>query len=223
MAEQINIQPTVQGQLYRALREDILRGVHPPGALLNEAALSRRYGVSRSPLREALSRLAGEGLLESTPNRGISVRRFTEKYINGVLNMREILERRGVRTFRNTEDERRQLTEMRAEAERILETEPFDVNWHRELDEKMHYMVMGFNDNEYIDQLSRQIYTLSTLFSLQLKTPEGNMESERQHIELIDTLLAGELGTAEKLLQKHISRTKKLVRAAMKKSGEAET
>jgi DNA-binding GntR family transcriptional regulator len=80
MAEQVSIEPTVQGRLYRALREDILRGVHPPGAPLNEAELSRHYGVSRSPLREALSRLAGEGLLESTPNRGISVRRFTEKY-----------------------------------------------------------------------------------------------------------------------------------------------
>lgn len=214
------INRTVQEQLYTALRDDILRGVHPPGAQLNESELSRQYNVSRSPLREALSKLTGEGLLESRPNKGIFVRKFTEKYINDVLNMRDILERRGVRNFRNTEAEREMLLAMRSEAESILASEPFDVEHHNEFDERMHYMVMGFNDNEYIDQLSRQIYTLSTLFSIQLKTPEGGMESEMQHIELIDTLLRGELATAEKQLQKHIRRTKKLVRDAMKKNGE---
>ena len=214
------INRTVQEQLYTALRDDILRGVHPPGAQLNESELSRLYKVSRSPLREALSKLAGEGLLESRPNKGIFVRKFTEKYINDVLNMRDILERRGVRNFRNTEAEREMLIAMRAEAESILASQPFDVERHNEFDERMHYMVMGFNDNEYIDQLSRQIYTLSTLFSIQLKTPEGGIESEMQHIELIDTLLRGELATAEKQLQKHIRRTKKLVRDAMKKNGE---
>ena len=214
------INRTVQEQLYTALRDDILRGVHPPGAQLNESELSRLYKVSRSPLREALSKLAGEGLLESRPNKGIFVRKFTEKYINDVLNMRDILERRGVRNFRNTEAEREMLIAMRAEAESILASQPFDVERHNEFDERMHYMVMGFNDNEYIDQLSRQIYTLSTLFSIQLKTPEGGIESEMQHIELIDTLLRGELATAEKQLQQHIRRTKKLVRDAMKKNGE---
>jgi len=216
----MELRRTVQQQLYAALRDDILRGVHPPGAQLNESLLANEYSVSRSPLREALSQLAGEGLLENVPNKGFFVRKFTEKYINDVLNMRDILERRGVRSFRNTEEERLLLRSMRAEAESILSTQPFDIERHNEFDERMHNMVMGFNDNEYIDQLSRQIYTLSTLFSIQLKTPEGGIESEMQHIELIDTLLKGELVTAEKLLQKHIRRTKKLVRDAMKKTGE---
>ena len=215
------ISRTVQGGIYAALRDDILRGVHPPGALINEAELARRYGVSRSPLREALSRLVGEGLLTSEPNRGFFVRRFTEKYINDVLNMRDILERRGLRTYADSPEQRAQLIAMRAAAEAILDERPFDLERHNEFDARMHYMVMGFNDNEYIDQLARQIYTLSTLFSIQLKTLEGGIESEMQHIELIDTILRGELTAAEKLLQRHIRRTKKLVRAAMPKSGEA--
>ena len=214
------IMRTVQGGIYAALRDDILRGVHPPGAAINEAQLSRQYGVSRSPLREALSRLVGEGLLVCEPNRGIFVRRFTEKYINDVLNMRDILERRGIRSYLGTEAQREQLAAMRAEAEDILAQKPFDLERHNEFDERMHYMVMGFNDNEYIDQLARQIYTLSTLFSIQLKTLEGGIESEMQHIELIDVLLSGELTKAEKLLQRHIRRTKLLVRAAMAEGRE---
>ena len=216
------ISRTVQERLYALLREDILRGIYPPGAPLNEAELSRLLGVSRSPLREALSRLAGEGLLETVPHCGIFVRQFTEKYINDVLNMREILERRGVRSFVPTDEHCTELLNMRTEAVKILDTQPFDVERHNEFDARMHNMVMGFNDNEYIDQLAGQIYTLSTLFSIQLKTPEGGIESETQHIELIDTLLRGEQHTAEELIQKHIRRTKKLVRDAMKKGGEAQ-
>ena len=140
--------------------------------------------------------------------------------INDVLNMRDILERRGIRSYLGTEAQREQLAAMRAEAEDILAQEPFDLERHNEFDERMHYMVMGFNDNEYIDQLARQIYTLSTLFSIQLKTLEGGIESEMQHIELIDVLLSGELTKAEKLLQRHIRRTKLLVRAAMAEGRE---
>ncbi|MGE4353184.1 MAG: GntR family transcriptional regulator [Oscillospiraceae bacterium] len=220
--EKLNgISHTIQERLYILLREDILRGVYPPGAPLNEAELSKRFGISRSPLRETLSRLTGEGLLKNVPNRGIFVRRFTEKYINDVLNMRDILERRGVRSFIPTGERCTELLDMRAEAEKLLKSKPFDVEKHNAFDARMHYMIMGFNDNEYIDQLAQQIYTLSTLFSIQLKTPEGGIESEMQHIELIDTLLLGDRQTAEKLIQKHISRTKKLVRAAMKKDGKA--
>lgn len=214
------ISRTVQSRLYDIILNDILLGIHPPGVQLNEAELSRKYGVSRSPLRETLGRLAGEGLLEVVPNKGTFVRKFTEKYINDVLNMREILERRGIRNFVLNEENSARLLAMRAESEGLIAEKPFDVDRHNELDARMHELVMSFNDSEYINQLARQIYTLSTLFSIQLKNAEGGIESEQQHVELIDILLKSETATAEKLIQKHIRRTKKLVRNAMRKEAE---
>ncbi|SDF44304.1 GntR family transcriptional regulator [Limimaricola pyoseonensis] len=58
---------------FARLREDILNGVHAPGAPLRLSALSRRYAVSATPLREALSRLEEKRLVLARPNRGWQV------------------------------------------------------------------------------------------------------------------------------------------------------
>ena len=59
--------------IFRALRADILALTLKPGQLIDEASLAERFGVSRSPVREALVRLAGEGLVSSLPNKGTVV------------------------------------------------------------------------------------------------------------------------------------------------------
>jgi DNA-binding GntR family transcriptional regulator len=74
------------------LREDILRGVLPAGARLGEVELAERLGVSRTPVREALSRLAAEGLVELAPNRGARVASWTVDELEGVFALRSLLE-----------------------------------------------------------------------------------------------------------------------------------
>lgn len=63
------------------LRGFITEGVLPPGKKLNERELCETLGISRTPLREALKVLAGEGLIEIAPNRGASVARMGEREI----------------------------------------------------------------------------------------------------------------------------------------------
>ena len=74
------------------LREDILRGALPAGARLGEVELADRLGVSRTPVREALSRLAAEGLVELVPNRGARVASWTVDELEGVFALRSLLE-----------------------------------------------------------------------------------------------------------------------------------
>jgi DNA-binding GntR family transcriptional regulator len=74
------------------LREDILRGALPAGARLGEVELAERLGVSRTPVREALSRLAAEGLVELVPNRGARVASWTVDELEGVFALRSLLE-----------------------------------------------------------------------------------------------------------------------------------
>ena len=59
--------------VYQTLHDEILSLVLEPGALLDETTLAERFGMSRSPIREALIRLAGEGLVETLPNRSAIV------------------------------------------------------------------------------------------------------------------------------------------------------
>jgi DNA-binding GntR family transcriptional regulator len=75
-----------------ALREQILGGELPPGARLGEVELAERLGVSRTPVREALTRLAAEGLVEITPNRGARVTTWTVAELEGVFDLRSSLE-----------------------------------------------------------------------------------------------------------------------------------
>ncbi|MGY1822191.1 GntR family transcriptional regulator [Geodermatophilus sp. SYSU D00079] len=74
------------------LREVILRGELPAGARLGEVELAERLGVSRTPVREALSRLAAEGLVQLVPNRGARVATWTVDELEGVFELRALLE-----------------------------------------------------------------------------------------------------------------------------------
>lgn len=74
------------------LRELILGGALLPGARLGEVELADRLGVSRTPVREALSRLASEGLVEVSPNRGARVATWTVAELEGVFDLRITIE-----------------------------------------------------------------------------------------------------------------------------------
>ena len=74
------------------LRDAIMGGDLAPGARLGEVELADRLGVSRTPVREALSRLAAEGLVEIAPNRGARVVTWTVAELEGVFDLRSVLE-----------------------------------------------------------------------------------------------------------------------------------
>jgi DNA-binding GntR family transcriptional regulator len=75
-----------------ALRELILCGDFAAGARLGEVELAERLGVSRTPVREALTRLAAEGLVELVPNRGARVNSWTVAELEAVFDLRVVLE-----------------------------------------------------------------------------------------------------------------------------------
>lgn len=85
---------TSAGRTVAALRDLILHGDLPAGARLGEVELAERLGVSRTPVREALGRLAAEGLVELVPNRGARVASWSLAELEGVFELRATLEPR---------------------------------------------------------------------------------------------------------------------------------
>lgn len=77
--------------IFTVLRREILTGVHPPGTALREVGLSERFGVSRTPVREALSRLQHERLLERA-SRGLQVPRIDPQEVIQIYDLRVMLE-----------------------------------------------------------------------------------------------------------------------------------
>ena len=77
--------------IFLTLRSEILSGLHPPGTAMREVTLAERFGVSRTPVREALSRLQQERLLERVA-RGLQVPRVDPQQVIQVYDMRILLE-----------------------------------------------------------------------------------------------------------------------------------
>jgi DNA-binding GntR family transcriptional regulator len=83
-------------RVYDALKQDIFGLILGPGAQLVERDLARRFGVSKSPVRDALQRLAGEGLVIQSDYRGVSVREITFEEADEIYAFREVLEEMAV-------------------------------------------------------------------------------------------------------------------------------
>jgi DNA-binding GntR family transcriptional regulator len=75
---------TLSDEVFDALVRDILAGVLRPGARLDEPTICKRFGVSRTPIREALRRLGGAGLVEIAPRKGVTVARIDVQQLNGM-------------------------------------------------------------------------------------------------------------------------------------------
>jgi DNA-binding GntR family transcriptional regulator len=80
------------------LSREILSGGSDPGERLIEEQLTRRFGISRAPLREALRLLAQQGLVEHVPRRGVRVATLSDRDVHELYEVRDILEQHAVRT-----------------------------------------------------------------------------------------------------------------------------
>src|ERR671915_1528247 len=83
---------TLATQLEDALRVDIIEGVLTPGQRLRASDLTQRYGVSATPLREALQRLAAQNLVELGPRLGATVAPISESELRDIYFLRQMLE-----------------------------------------------------------------------------------------------------------------------------------
>src|SRR3954449_11491324 len=73
------VPPTRTAAVVRQLRDEIVSGELPPGTLVKDAEIAARFGVSITPVREAIAQLSVEGLIDIAPNRTRHVTRVTQK------------------------------------------------------------------------------------------------------------------------------------------------
>src|ERR1700736_1636971 len=83
---------TKADEIARALEDDIISGAIPPGQVLRQEHVCERFGVSRTPVREALQRLEALGLVSAVPNRGVRVRSISAAELREAFLIRAELE-----------------------------------------------------------------------------------------------------------------------------------
>lgn len=194
--------PPLRGQdAYERIRAAIRDGSLAPGLRLTEVELAARFGVSRTPVRQALARLEAEGLLTHAPRRGLTVTRPDHSQVVELYVMREILEGAAARLAAQHASE----TELAAMAE-LVEQEPSlygDAAALAALNQRLHGLLYLAAHNRYLlkslEQLSANMALLPSLL-----TVEGRAQSaHKEHRALLRALSKRDGEAAEAAAKAH--------------------
>ncbi len=149
---------------YRRLEELIATLQLEPGAVLSETALAQRLGIGRTPVREALQRLAGEGMVTILPRRGILVSELDLGKHMRLLEVRRELERLIARSAarRATREERRAFAELATALEQAAAED--DAIAFMRLDRHFNAMTLAASHNEFAAKAMRHMQGLSRRF-----------------------------------------------------------
>lgn len=205
------------------LRERIFSHELPPGSWVDEQALADDYGISRTPLREALKVLASEGLVTLKPRRGCYVTEISERDLDEIFNVMALLEGQCARLSaqKASEGDLDRLREMHANLEKAAVDGKIDAFF--DANQAFHQALQELSDNRWllhvIEDL-RKVIKLSRHYSL---FSEGRLEqSLAEHRDLLAALSARDAVRAEELMRTHIlSGRAALVRIAKAKSKTA--
>lgn len=189
-----------------ALREQIRTGDRVPGQRLVESDLTAEFGVSRGPLREALARLATEGLVELEPFRGATVRRLTAEQVRQLYQVREVLESTAAGlAAENVDrgDNRRRLQEALEVNNRFLDGG--ERRAYVEFNQRFHDLVVELSGNEVLARMVDQLRTpLMRLQFRQFADDRTHQRSAVQHRTVAEAILRGDRAAAQRAMRHHV-------------------
>ena len=200
--------------VHQQLKEQIKLGELAPGTPLSELSLVQRTGASRTPVREALRRLAAEGLVDLVPRQGARVSRVSAAGIRDLFQFRELLEPAAVRqaTEAAAADPqlRRAFAELRAGFVRIQRRPPSHARARAfyELADRFDWAVVGATRNEHLRRTIAELRPhTARLRNLSHLDPQRVEVSVGEHLAVCDALLAGDADGAAGALAEHLARS----------------
>lgn len=141
-------------ELRMHLADEITRGTLPPGTALDETALAARFGVSRTPVREALRELVASGLVDARPHRGAVVARPSVQRLQAMFEVMAELEAlcAGLSALNMTPQERQKLESLHADMGELMRLGDFAA--YREANEQFHTSIYAGSHNDYLIELT---------------------------------------------------------------------
>ena len=188
---------------YRRILERIVSLEMPPGSVVNEAKLREDLGIGRTPIREALQRLARENLVRSVPHRGTFVTDVNITDLARITEVRVVLEAHAARLAAE-----KLSAADRAAIEGLLGLVDGHVTDPRELmrlDQLIHRTVYRAARNPFLEATLERYFNLSLrLWYLVLDREVRLREAVDEHVELLRAILAGDGALAETIMRKHV-------------------
>lgn len=187
------------------LEDEIVNGALRPGDRLDEAALAERFGVSRTPIREAFKYLVGSGLVETVPNRGSFVASVGLPQLIEMFEVMAELEGMCARLAarRMSDNETAELRELLDNCTQARETGDPDAYYYE--NERFHDFIYRGSHNSFLAQQTRQLQMrLKPYRRLQLRVRNRAGRSLEEHRQIVEAILGGDEAAAEALMKDHV-------------------
>lgn len=203
---------TIRDQVYQLLKNEICNCVYAPGQWLQEKELANRLQVSRSPIREALRQLAGDGLVVEQPNKGVFVKAFTLREIEEIFEMRVMMESYAVlHSPAHLTNENKEKLIGFIDALTAAHRED-NLKKYIEIDSDLHnYIIYLGGNNLLVDSYSRVHAMIEQFRIYSLMRHERFDESVEEHRQMVHAIITGAAEEADEVNRKHLQLAKEKI------------
>ena len=195
---------------YDLIKKMILKGHFKPGERLTENRLSKELGISRTPVRESLRRLATEGLVYISPKGGARISELTRMDINEIYEIRDILESFAMQKAASaiTDSEIETLKKLLRESRKAFSNK--DTSRMAQINTKFHNIICKASKNRRLFRLIDILCTNITRHR-ELILETGGKESIEGHQEILNALIKRDEKAAKESAHNHIARGREIL------------
>ncbi|GAA2551706.1 GntR family transcriptional regulator [Mycolicibacterium diernhoferi] len=210
----------VKDRVYQRLREDLISQEIPPGAALKEIPLSERFGVSKTPIREALARLESDGLVEIAPYRGARAKWYTARDFDHLYEARFVVQAECLQRITENPDSpaaKALLANVQRSTE-LLAAEQYD-ELVTEID-RFDEILFSAIDNDVLREVIDRIATHFRRIGRNTMTEARFKSSVEEHNEIVKAARDGNQKRARDRLLRHSDHTKADLLALLRSTEE---
>ncbi|MGW2521192.1 GntR family transcriptional regulator [Streptomyces sp. NPDC001617] len=197
--------PNFRERLVDVLRAALISGELRPGEVYSAPSLAPRFGVSATPVREAMLELVKEGLADIVPNKGFRITEVSDQQLDEYTHIRSLIEiptTVGLATTADPED----LKALRPIAlEIVTSATKGDLIAYVEADLRFHLELLALAGNDHLVEVVRDLRRRARLYGLTALVEAGRLEaSAKEHLELLDALLARDEEAVREVMTRHL-------------------
>ncbi|MFE6164620.1 GntR family transcriptional regulator [Streptomyces sp. NPDC056486] len=194
-----------------ALRAALIAGELRAGEVYSAPTLAVRFGVSATPVREAMLDLAKEGLVDTVPNKGFRVTAVSEKQLDEYKHVRALIEIPTTAELATSADPAA-LEALRPVAQEIVTAAADgDLIAYVEADIRFHLGLLALSGNDHLVEVVGDLRKRSRLYGLQALVDAGRLEaSAEEHLEILDALLARDEDAVRAVMTRHLGHVRGL-------------
>lgn len=203
---------TIKDRVYDVLRQEIMDGKLRPGDKIVEQNIADRLNVSRSPVREAVKQLIGDGLLLCIPNKGAFVKQLSFKEVQDSNEVRILLEMYAINHINEKQREKnvRSLERLRKKIQQSAQD--LSVTGYMSADRDLHMAIVQLCNNQVVVQFYEKLWgQIASFRTISLMNQEQWLSSVQEHLGIIDSLLAHDDEKAAQIMLLHLNEAKNTV------------